>query len=375
MSKVIKLYGLASMAGLAIMLAAISEGAAQEQSDQDQSSQNDQQQGEQSQQQSAQQAQKNQQEEQQRQQQELERQRQQERQQQERQRQEQERQQQSQQRDQQNRDRDQSSGRDSDSSQGGLGVGVSGDGRDGVVVSHVHSGSPAEEMGIRTGDRITAVNGQQVQSVQQFIARIRNMDPGQQIELDIRRARGGDRQTLQGELESRSEALAEHQNRGDWSDQQRRTRRDDRYASPDRGDRQNSYDERRDTYSQDYSDQMSGSRLDQIERQVDGLGRQINEIRVALERIRRDLGQSTQWNRDRTARYEEYQGTTRQREYDGRVDGRETNRDSGRSGFDRGTGTSQQRGSRSNDGDTDTDTAGGETGEDRLHVGSEDARE
>jgi hypothetical protein len=129
---------------------------------------------------------------------------------------------------------------------------------------------------------------------------------------------------------------------------------------------------------------MSGSRLDQIERQVDGLSRQINEIRVALERIRRDSGLSTQWNRERTARYEDYQGTTGQREYDGRVDGRETNRDSGRSfdtdrqgssGFDRGTGTSQQRGSRSTDRDTDTDTPGGETGEDRLHVGSEDARE
>jgi hypothetical protein len=249
------------------------------------------------------------------------------------------------------------------SQQGGLGVGLKSDGSEGVVVAQVNSGSPADEMGIRPNDRITAVNGRQVQSVQQFIARIRNMEPGEKIELDIRRASGGE-QTVRGELETRNEALSEDgQRSGQFNQSGERWSygAGGRFSQQDRRNRQTSYDEQRGS-SPSGSAQRSNQRLEQIERQVNRLSREIDDLRIALQSIRRDSGQPTQWNRERTARYEEYQGTTGQREYDGRFDGQGTYRET-------------DRDSRSAGRDSTVDTPGGETGEDRLHVGSEDARE
>jgi hypothetical protein len=254
------------------------------------------------------------------------------------------------------------------SQQGGLGVGLRSDGREGVVVSHVHSGSPADEMGIRQGDRITAVNGRQIQSVQQFIARIRNMDPGEQIELDIRRARGGE-QTVQGELESREEALADRgQRSGRWQSDEYRL------GPLDRGEWQTSYDEQRRGDSQSRGGQMSSTRLEQIERQVDRLSRELDDLRVALQGIRRESSQSTDWNRERTARYDEYEGDTTRQPSERRFDGRGTyrqeprEREYEREGARRDFGSSQSR-DRFED-----DSPGGETGEDRLHVGSENVQ-
>jgi hypothetical protein len=314
------------------------------------------------------------------------------------------RQQQAGQRDEQSRDRDQSSrddfdarrdrgwpqpdGRDygSDSltyrqqpgqgeQQGGLGVGLRSDGREGVVVSHVHSGSPAEEMGIREGDRITAVNGREVQSVQQFIGRIRNMEPGQEIELDIRRARGGD-QTVRGELESRQEALAEHAQQDRWLDQQRGRWRGDQYGQPGRDNWQTSYDEARGSYSQSRSGQVSGDRLEQLERQVDQLSRQLDDLRVALQNIRRQSGESPQWDRERTARYDEYQGAPGRRETDGRFDGRETYRPVERERESEREGPSFGRDfDRDEPSDRFDEGPGGEIGSDRQSVGSENLRE
>jgi hypothetical protein len=404
MSNIPKLHALIGAACLAIALAVVGDAFAQEQSDESQTGQSEQSQQQSSDEQdqqspsqsgseSTQQAQEKKQREQQ----------------------ERERKEQSQQRDRQSQDRDQSSWDDSDrqrerqwpqpndreygsdslryrdnqsprrdsqsftrdsqrgqgNQQGGLGVGLRSDGREGVVVTQVHDGSPADEMGIRQGDRITAVNGQQVQSVPQFIARIRNMEPGEQIELDIRRNRGGE-QTVRGELESRDEALADSGQEGQWSNQQR-------------GNWQTSYEDERREYSQNRSGQAGDNRLDQIARQVDRLSREIDQLRVSLQSMRRGSGQPSQWNRERTARYEEYQDTTRQRDDDRRVDGRETYRDSDTrsdsefrrdsgSEFGRNSGTSE-RGSRSDGRDSDVDTPGGETGEARLRVGSEDARE
>jgi hypothetical protein len=254
------------------------------------------------------------------------------------------------------------------SQQAGLGVALRSDGGEGVVVSQVHSGSPADEMGIRPGDRITQVNGRQVQSVRQFIASIRNMDPGQHIELDIRRARGGE-QTVRGELESRREALTE-------SDRQFRSfegsgpRLTWDYRQQGRDNQQTRYEEQRGN-TQDRGSQISGSRLDQIERQVDRLSRELDGLRVALQSIRRQEGQPTDPNRERTARYEEYQDSA-----DERWDGRETYRQADRD-RDANFGRDDSRYRRGNESRDrfDDDSSGGETGEDRLHVGSEDARE
>jgi hypothetical protein len=409
MSNIFKTFGVALVANLAIGLAAsaLAQEQSEQQRDQDQSTQSEQKQTEQ--QQSEQQA-KQQEEERQRQQQERQQQEG-ERQQQERQRQEQQRQQQSQQRDQQSRDRDQSSWRDSDDSrgrewpqpdgreygsdslrfpsdqqygsdgqrgdrsqQGGLGVGLRSDGREGVVVSQVHSGSPAEEMGIRPGDRITAVNGRQVQSVAQFISRIRNMNPGQEIELDIRRARGGN-EMVRGELESRAEALTGRDRQsGSYTDSYNEPGQRSSWESGEqnRDNQQTRYEEDR-GYSQNRSGQTGTNRLDQIERQVDRLSRELDQLRVALQSVRRQSGQPTEWTRERTARYDEYQGTTGRRQSDERYDGRGTTRPAEREReFERegaGFGRDSNRGE---PGDRFDEGPGGEIGSDRQRVGSED---
>jgi hypothetical protein len=258
-------------------------------------------------------------------------------------------------------DSDSSFSRDSQrgaSRQAGLGVQVASDGERGVVVLRVHSGSPAEEMGIRERDRITAVNGREVQSVQHFISRIRGMDPGQQVQLDIRRASGGDQQTLRGELESRGEALADvdrrqqsygYQEQGGYETMQ------------DRDSRQTSYEERGEFgSSQGRSGQLSSQRVQQLERQIDRMRRELDNLRASLQEIRRD-GQSGQYGRERTARYDEYEDTTQ-----GQSDSRD-----GQSY--RGEQRSASRGSGQYDGGREEFDEGpaGEIGSDRQSVGSE----
>ncbi|MCI0334645.1 MAG: PDZ domain-containing protein [Planctomycetes bacterium] len=297
--------------------------------------------------------------------------------------------------------------------QAGLGVSIVSDGREGVVVSRVHSGSPAQGMGIRERDRITQVNGREVRSVEDFISQIRNMDPGQQVELDIRRAAAGE-QTVRGELASRDEALADRGQRERLGPQQ------------GRDSSQTSYEEERGGYSPSRSGQISASRLDQIERQVDRLSRELDELRFVLQDIRRQSGQpgqATQWDRERTASYDEYQRTPdsprrtadrwqgenrfrqadrsrgvlrrsgdfdsgqrieRSRQIEGQGGQRSTqsdrgsefNRDAEPSADDGQRSESQYRGNLEGDQSRDADeTRGGEIGEVRQHVGPEDLNE
>jgi hypothetical protein len=203
------------------------------------------------------------------------------------------------------------------SRQGGLGVNIATDEREGVVVRHVHRGSPAEEMGIRTGDRITQVNGQEVNSTREFVQTIRNMDPGEEVELDIRRARGGGEQTVRGELETRGEALAEHSGdeRGEyresqWSEGPSREfgGQSDRYTGQQNRDNwQTSYEEEeQSTFRGQRSGQMSSERIQQLERQVDRLSQQIDDLRQSLQDLRRQ-------GREQTARYDEFESQSPRR--------------------------------------------------------------
>lgn len=244
--------------------------------------------------------------------------------------------------------------------QGGLGVNLVSDDRDGVIVSRVHPGSPAQEMGIRERDRITQVNGREVRSVQQFIARIRNMQPGEKIELDIRRA-AGDERTVRGELESRQQALADRGGRGERA---RENQRDSQFTQRDRSNQQAGYNETRDSWTdtQGRSAQFSSNRLDQIERQVDRLSREIDQLRASLQGMRRQSGDgnSSQWSGERTASYDEEQRSTTSRS---------TSRD--RDWDDDDAGTYRQADRRNQRSDRFDDGPGGEIGEDRLRVNSD----
>lgn len=185
----------------------------------------------------------------------------------------------------------------------GLGVNIISDRGPGVIVTRVFRGTPADQMGIREGDRITQLNGQDVRSVNQFISSIRNMNPGDEVELEVLRNR--DERTVRGELESRQEALlltGRQQSGQQWQ----------------QGDQswQTGYQESG-TYGgfQQQGRTMRGdynNRLNSIEQQVSRLSRELEQIRFALQDLRQSGG-SQQYDRSREsqATYDEYQGGQR----------------------------------------------------------------
>lgn len=77
---------------------------------------------------------------------------------------------------------------------------------DGIVVTRVQPGTPAQQMGLRPRDRIISINGQPARSADEFISTIRDMNPGDQVELGIARDNGG--RTIRGQLEAYNEAIA-----------------------------------------------------------------------------------------------------------------------------------------------------------------------
>ena len=75
---------------------------------------------------------------------------------------------------------------------------------DAAVVQEVYSNSPAEEAGLRPGDRILSINSQQVNSSDDLINLINQMQPGQPVE--IRYSRNRSTGNVQVELGDRSES-------------------------------------------------------------------------------------------------------------------------------------------------------------------------
>ena len=71
----------------------------------------------------------------------------------------------------------------------------------GVIVLSVVEGSAAEESGLQAGDVITALDGEPVEDVGDFLSALRQRSPGDTIELRI--VRDGEEQTLTAELRDR----------------------------------------------------------------------------------------------------------------------------------------------------------------------------
>ena len=59
--------------------------------------------------------------------------------------------------------------------------------KDGVVISSVRPGTPAEEAGLQTGDAITAINGKPIKSGDELISAISSTKPGSKLNLTIMR--------------------------------------------------------------------------------------------------------------------------------------------------------------------------------------------
>ncbi len=65
--------------------------------------------------------------------------------------------------------------------------GAAEDSSGGVQVSEVDPGSPAARAGVQRGDQVEAVNGEGVQSAEEFRFRIRDLDIGAAVRLELRR--------------------------------------------------------------------------------------------------------------------------------------------------------------------------------------------
>ena len=229
--------------------------------------------------------------------------------------------------------------RQRDEQDAGLGVNIISEGGPGVVVSQVFPGTPADEMGLQQRDRITQINGQQVRSVDDFINRIRNMNPGDEVELEVLRNR--DERIVRGELESRQEALVlsnRRQSSQPW--QQGNENWQTGYQEGGYGYQQQG----RTTRGGDFN-----SRINSIEQQVNRLSRELEQVRYALQDLRQG-GQTGQMSRlqrsgETQAGYDEFQSGRYQdgRYQDGRTTTGSRDSQSNRFGEFRGEGSMARR--------------------------------
>ncbi len=201
-----------------------------------------------------------------------------------------------------------SGGQDEDA---GLGVNIVSEGsQEGVTVVRVFPDTPAEQMGIQEGDRITQVNGQEVQSTQEFISQIREMNPGDQVQLEV--DRNQEEIIVSGQLESRDEALAGNQQGGSQSWRQ------------ENETWQTGYDEQRDSSQQQGRIARGGasdSRIQQIEQRIDRLRRELDQLRSNLQELRQDQGGRISRSGERQAGYDEDQGGYQEQRFGTRQSG------------------------------------------------------
>ncbi len=82
-------------------------------------------------------------------------------------------------------------------------VSADGDQRLGADIADVVSGTPAEQAGLRSGDVVTALDGESVTGAESLTAQIRERAPGSEVTLDV--ARNGSIQQVQVTLGNRSQ--------------------------------------------------------------------------------------------------------------------------------------------------------------------------
>ena len=77
------------------------------------------------------------------------------------------------------------------------------DSRDGVLVLDVTQGGPAAQAGVQPGDVIVGVGDTDVDTVEQFLAELRGLEPGQRVRFNV--VRNGEEQNLNIEIGERPE--------------------------------------------------------------------------------------------------------------------------------------------------------------------------
>lgn len=72
------------------------------------------------------------------------------------------------------------------------------EGSQGATIREVAADSPAEKAGLRRGDQIVQLNGNQVESLEQFVSDVSDFEPGKEIKLVV--SRDGSEQDITAEL-------------------------------------------------------------------------------------------------------------------------------------------------------------------------------
>ena len=162
---------------------------------------------------------------------------------------------------------------------GSLGVNVVGD-SGGIVISNVRSGTAAQQMGLRRGDRIKSLNGQPVEAVDQFISLVRSAKAGDDVEIEIVRDDAPNK--LHGKLAAFGQALARGPdlNTDNESGMSRSGRFSNRLADNTRPNVQTSYEERNQSGRQASGDVEQ--RLTNLEQQLSQLRQDVAELRTAI---------------------------------------------------------------------------------------------
>ncbi|MDQ3385476.1 MAG: PDZ domain-containing protein, partial [Actinomycetota bacterium] len=72
---------------------------------------------------------------------------------------------------------------------------------EGVLVAEVPEGGPADQAGIEPGDLVTALEGEEVRSVEDFLGFLRRSERGDVVEVEL--VRDGDEMTIDVTLAGR----------------------------------------------------------------------------------------------------------------------------------------------------------------------------
>jgi hypothetical protein len=171
--------------------------------------------------------------------------------------------------------------------QGGATLGVnvvSSQDNQGVVVSRIRPGTPADQMGLRPRDRVISVNGQPVASVDEFISTIRGMKPGTEVQLSI--DRDGNTRDIRGKLGALREAIAAGEGpvgnivgrAREFMGRERSGRYGDSYRGGD--NMQTSYEDGSVSGRQPSGDLEA--RLSRVEQEISQLTRDVSQIRTSL---------------------------------------------------------------------------------------------
>jgi hypothetical protein len=212
-------------------------------------------------------------------------------------------------------------------------------------------------MGLRAGDRITKINGDEVESYRDLIKEVRNLEAGDNVRIEIQR--DGDSKTVRGELESRREALVfRGQVQRDGQGQRDRGQFFGRRGNDGRWNQ----DRDRVAYDSDQSSRRQfsyeggsadNSQHQHVRQQLDSLERQVNQLRREIDSLRNSVGGRES----------------------GRSQGYTSNQDQSRN-YERGSqagysdsGVQQQYGSRTSY--DAIDSPGGQVGEERLRPNSD----